>query len=56
MIITRKYNVNRCVECPYFTSTMDGPECTKLPFPAYVFPEGRTKIHQRCPFKKRRTK
>jgi len=57
MRVTVTKEVTRCQDCPHFMTTMDGPTCYKLekkygPYKGFVFPEGRDKIHPKCPLNK----
>ena len=58
MLVRRliKVAVTRCSDCPWVESTMDGAECIKMrehwgEYEGFVYPEGRTKIHPKCPLK-----
>jgi len=58
MKITRTITaeVERCGQCPYFQTTMDGPTCLEIErtakqwTDALIYPEGRDWIHPDCPF------
>jgi len=46
--------VKRCTGCPYVESTPEGPICMEMTkkygmYHDFVFPEGRNKIHPKCP-------
>ena len=49
-------DVYKCTDCPHCSRSMDGVECDLLTskygaYEGFVFPEGRTSIHPKCPLK-----
>lgn len=54
MKILVEHEVTSCTLCPYIHSTPEGPTCDSPGAPdyldvLYVYPEGRRKIHPKCP-------
>jgi hypothetical protein len=51
--ITVTTDITKCTECPYLKYSMDGTVCSKLPLiKAFVLPEGKETIPDRCPYLK----
>jgi len=49
--------VSKCIDCPHYQPSMDGPYCLELAMSVkgsagYVLPEGRHQIHPLCPINK----